>query len=337
MKGAGIGYEKRDNCFARIDDLPRAQKMMEELEQRKWEPFLNLLARRANRLVVPESGLNLRGYYWSVRESEYATDVMFKDAASLERLYPALLDHAIKNFGCSNVLRFLGRRTHESRFRGDAGTSLLRRSEGVRVKHWAEENSIKMYDKQGSVLRIEMTMNNPRRFKVRRMTEWSGVRRMRWIPMRWGVVDLDRRVEVSRAATERYIEALAMVNVPSPVREVLDGVSRRIVKDGRPYRALRPVSPEDAKAFQAVMRGQFLIKGFMNRDLRECLGTTKVADETGARRASGRATRLLRLFRAHGLIRKVSGTRYYRATTCGHRVMTAALKVRDADVAELIA
>ena len=337
MDRAGIGYEKRDNCFPRIDDLPRAQKMMEELEHRKWERFLNLLARRVNRLVLPGSRLKLHGYYWSIRESEYATDVMFKDAASLERLYPALLDHAMKRFGSPDVLRFLGRRTHETRFRGEVTTSLLRRLDGIRVKHRLEENSIKMYDKQGSVLRIEMTMNNPRRFKVRRMTEWNGVRRMRWIPMRWGVVDLDRRVEVSRAANERYIEALAAVDVPSPARAVLDGVSRRVVKDGRPYRALRPVSPEDAKVFQAVMRGQFLIKGFRNRDLREFQVTSKDAGEAELRRASGRATRLLRLLRAHGLIRKVSGTRYYRVTAHGHLVMTGALRIRDADVTTLIA
>jgi len=61
MKRAGIGFEQRDNCFARIDDLSRAQQMMQELEQRKWERFLNMLARRVNPLVRK---LNLRGYYW---------------------------------------------------------------------------------------------------------------------------------------------------------------------------------------------------------------------------------------------------------------------------------
>jgi hypothetical protein len=63
-------------------------------------------------------------------------------------------------------------------------TSLLDRGEGIRVKHRAEENSIKMYNKQGSVLRIETTINNVRRFRVRRMTTWNKVRRMRWVPMR---------------------------------------------------------------------------------------------------------------------------------------------------------
>ena len=113
MKAAGIGFEQRDNCFVRIDDLPRAQRMTQELENRKWDRVLNMLSRRVNPL--PRQ-LKLYGYYWSIRESEYATDVMFKDAAALQRVYPALVDHAIKRFSCRDVLRFLGRRTHPQPF-----------------------------------------------------------------------------------------------------------------------------------------------------------------------------------------------------------------------------
>ena len=187
------------------------------------------------------------------------------------------------------------------------------------------------------VLRIETTINNVRRFKVRRMTVWKGVRRMRWIPMRHAVADLARRVAIHRAANERYLEALAVVELPGPAYRLLDRVSRRVVKQKRPYRALRPISPEEAKAFQAVLNGGFLLKGFRNRDLRARLGPAKPANPQEARRLSGKTTRLLRLLRAHGLIRKVSGTRYYRVTRHGHRLMSAALMLREADVAKLTA
>jgi hypothetical protein len=236
------------------------------------------------------------------------------------------------------VLRFLGRRVIPGRFAGEVSTSYLQRVQGLRVKHWAEENSIKMYDKQGSVLRIETTINNVRRFKVRRMTTRKGVRRMRWIPMRFGLADLGRRVEVSRAANERYLEALANVSVTTtPAGQLLDEVSRRVVKDQRPYRALRPVTPEEAKLFQAVLSGRFLLRGFTNRDLRQSLGQPRTADPRELHRQSGRMTRRLRLLRAHGLVRKVSGTRYYRVTQQGHRIMSAALLLRNADVDQLIA
>lgn len=48
--------------------------------------------------------------------------------------------------------------------------------EGVRIKHMVEENSIKMYDKQGCVLRIETTINNPRRWNVWRRATRKGKR-----------------------------------------------------------------------------------------------------------------------------------------------------------------
>ena len=155
--------------------------------------------------------------------------------------------------------------------------------------------------------------------------------------MRYGVVDLDRRVKISRAANERYLEALAVVEIPSPAAKLLDAVSRPVTMARRPYRALRPVNHEEVMIFQVVLSGQFLLKGFTNRDLRERLGERRAADEQSRRRQSARTTRLLRLLRAHRLIRKVSGTRYYRVTSKGQRTMTAALKLRDVDVAKLVA
>jgi len=333
MAKTGIGFEQRDNCFVRIDDVPAAQEIMRQLEQRKWQRFLGILARRVNPLVRQ---LDLRPYYWSVRASEYATDVMFRDAEALQRVYPALVQHALQHFDCRDVLRFLGRKTN-AKFSGEVSSSLLKRSEGVRIKHWVEENSLKMYDKQGRVLRIETTINNARRFKVRRMTTRKGVRAMHSIPMRLGIMDLVRRVDISRAANQRYLEALAVVNVPSPVANLLDQVSRPVKRQARPYRALRPISTEEADVFAAVLSGTYLLKGFTNRDLRQSLGLTGSRDPTASRRASGRITRLLRLLRAHKLIRKVSGTRYYRVTPHGHRIMTTALAVRAANVASLAA
>ena len=336
MRKAGIAFEQRDNCFVWIEDPARAQQMMQDLEERHWERWLKALSLRVNPLLGENSGLDLHPYYWSVSESEYATDVMFRDTAALQRVYPALVNHAIRRFDSQEVLRFLGRRTN-CRFDGEVATSYLVRPEGVRVRHWLQENSIKMYDKQGSVLRIETTINNARRFTVRRMTVWKGVRRLRWVRMRHGVVDLARRVEVSRAANARYLEALAVVEVPSPAHVLLDPVSRAVRKHQRPYRGLRPVSSAEAAVFAAVLQGGFHLKGFTNRDLRERVEPRPSTNLQERRRASARTTRELRLLRAHGLIHKISGTRYYRVTPKGQQIMTAALKLREADVANLVA
>ena len=106
-------------------------------------------------------------------------------------------------------MRFLGRRT-DRRFQGQVTSNIKYRPEGVRVRHWVEENSIKMYDKEGCVLRIEVTINDPRRFMVRRLVTRKGQQCMTWVRMRKGVADLRRRVEVSAVddAVEARLERL---------------------------------------------------------------------------------------------------------------------------------
>lgn len=156
MDRAGCRYERHGNCFTRIDDLG----------QRRWMKTLNALARRVNIWLAPSAHWDLHGYYWTMREAEFATDVMFHDAPTLQQRYPQLLRHALENFGSEQVLRSLGRRTVDVHFNGDVDTRLTRRVEGTCIKHRVEENSIKMYDNHGSILRIETTINNPRRYKV---------------------------------------------------------------------------------------------------------------------------------------------------------------------------
>jgi hypothetical protein len=336
MDRAGIGYEQHDNCFTRIDDLPRAQQMLKDLEQRNWPVFLSALAKRLNPLMAPSHRLNLRGYYWTIRESEYATDVIFQSQAALKEIYPALVNHAIQHFSCKDTMRFLGRGTNR-RFSGEASTNVKSRPEGVRIKHWVEENSIKMYDKEGSVLRIETTINNPRRFKVRRPATRNGRPCMGWIPMRKSVVDISRRAELGLAANGRYLEALGVVGEPSPTRFLLDPVSKPVVREGRAYRPLRPIAPEEAKLFALLLDGQFLLQGFRNKDLRERLLGDPGPDPKARQQAAGKITRLFRLLRAHHLIRKVSKTFYYRVTSRGQHVMSTALQLRELNLYALAA
>ena len=333
---AGIAYKQRDNCFTWIEDLPRAQKLMAKLESRRWHRVLERMARRVNPLLYRRNPLDiaLPSYYWTMHQSEYATDFMFKDRQSLEAIYPSLLKHAITEFNSTDVMRFLGRRTN-SRFKGEVISDIKDRIEGTRIKHRVEENSIKMYDKQGTVLRIETTINNPKRFMVRRKVVRNGEEVIKWIPMRKGTADIRRRVEVSRAANERYIEALAAVGAPAPTRQLLDRVSKRVTRKGRNYRGLRLFNQSEAAVFQVVLSGDFLLQGFRNKDLRDQLYPTAGRHATSRKRAAGKITRLLSLLRAHRLIRKVSGTSYYRTTVLGRHIMAAALRVREIDVQPL--
>lgn len=329
-----ISFTQADNCFTAIGDLERAQQLSDQLVTRKWKPFLDALARRVNPWLERKSEIRLHSYYWTIRQGEYATDILFRDPQALADIYPALVEHTIKNFHTEDVLRFLGRKTR-SISSGEVKSSLQRRFEGVRIKHWLHENSIKMYDKQGSVLRIETTINKPKRFQVRRRRK-NKQGSFDWLPLRKGIADIRRRVQLSRAANERYLQALAVVGEPTPSYKLLDQVSKPTVQGQQKFRALRPVSPEDSALFEVLLDGKFAIQGIRNKDIRQQLWPTP-QDKQQERKMAARVTRSLTLLKSHNLIHRVPRTNYYRTTKLGDEVMNTALNFRHSNISLLAA
>jgi hypothetical protein len=319
------GVIRNDNCFPRVGDPERAQILMDEQLATEWPRVLDGIAAELNPLHATIFEAWPQRYYWTAYQTEWATDVLFKDPRSLAGIYPALVRHAMTHFQSPDVMRFLGRKAHGN-FTGELITSFKDRAEGVRVKHWARGNSIKMYDKAGSVLRVETTIAQPAEFKVYRPSkEDSGDPTLRWLPMRKGVADLHRRAQVSQRANEAYLDALDAVNDDTPLATVLDRVSSHTTWNERRVRALRIGDPDDLALLRAVSRGEFALSGFRNRDLRTLL-YPKTVDTTVAniRRLSARVSRLLRLLRAHGIIHKVPKSHRYRLTDAG-RLLTAGL------------
>jgi hypothetical protein len=330
LQRAGRRFTQVENCVFDIEDLALAQRLLRQLETRPWARVLRAFATRVHPLL---RGPQLRPYYWSLEESEYATDVLFRGRASVQAIYPALVTHAFHHFHTPDVLRFLGRQATART--AEVTTRIQRRIEGVRVKHWVAENSVKMYDKLGQVLRVETTLNQPRRFKVYRATAPGQARH--WVPLRKGIADIPRRVALAHATNARYLDALSVVALPTPIHHLLDPVSQRRVVNGRPYRALRPITADESACFARLLDGRALLEGVRARDLRAVLSPTTPRDATEHRRLTGRVSRLLRLYRAHSLIAKVAHTRQYRVTPNGHQVMTAALACRTATLHQLAA
>ena len=98
---------------------------------------------------------------------------------------------------------------------------------------------------------------------------------------------------------------------------------------GRRYRALNPWAPEDGHLLELINQGQFTLNGFRNRDIRQAYFTSR-CDDQELKRRMGWIGRRLRLFRAHGLIAKVSGTHRYVVTDKGRISITALLAVATA-------
>ncbi len=152
--------------------------------------------------------------------TEWATDIAFDDPKALGRIYPQLVRGSMIAFGSKDVLRFLGKRLYPN-CQEEVISSYRDRPEGIRVKHQAHANSVKVYDKAGSILRTECTINNARAFRVYRRSERDPQGSKRMLPMSKGIVDLYARSQVSQQVNDRYLEALAKLDTSERVEEVV--------------------------------------------------------------------------------------------------------------------
>lgn len=335
----GMRYQKHDNCFVWMEDWRRAQQLLDQQLHTDWPQLLRTIARRLN---PRHENLFARlpiDYYWSAYQSEWATDITFRRAADLRRLFPLWLRHAILTFQSADVLKFLSKRpTLEGpapqRVRSEVTTSLKHRQPGVRIKHWYGGNSVKAYDKAyspvGSTLRVEMTMQDPEQFKVYRRPEGQPEKPQRWYRLRQGIADLHRRAEICQGVNTRYLDALAVVDTDITLEELIAKIQRPVIRKQKRSRALQPFSEPDIILLEAISRGEFMLNGLRNRDLQKLLYSHPANSTQQRRQRSAAISRKLRLLRAHGLIRKIGTTHRYQVTDLGRTILPAILSARKA-------
>ena len=334
MTAQGLGFRQSDNKFTWIEDFAVAQRLADEQLRTDWVALCEAL-RRTYHPLHEQIGRPLNGlsYYWTAPQTEFASDVIFRDQARLDRLFPRLVLHGILNLGCEQVMRFLGKQLN-GRFGGEVVTDVRRRSEGVRLKHWVNDNSLKLYNHL-NVLRPEATIHDAEDLKVYRTPETRPEAPKAWYPLRRGVADLYRRAQISRAANERYLIALAAASVITPLAEEAVQICQPVRRDQRRYRALNPFEASDAQLLAAVNRGEWALKGFRNREIRELL-FVRPKNKKEQRSQAAKVSRRLALLHAHGLIAKVSRTYRWQVSDKGRRILTALLAARQADTEKLI-
>jgi hypothetical protein len=250
MDQAKLPYVRRDNTFTWVEDIAAAQALFDQQLQAHWPTLLGELAASLNPIHAEIFAPYPCNYYWSVLDSEWASDTMCHSRAALQQIYPQLLRYAITTFGVPDVLRFFGHAVPASgkvphRCRHEVSSNIKERLEGTRIKHWLNGNSLKLYDKV-SVLRVETMLRHPGDFKVYRAAEGDPEGAKDWRPLRKGVADLQRRAEVSQAANERYLGALAAVQERTELRELVAPLCEPATEPAR-----RRVSVPDA-AVQAA-------------------------------------------------------------------------------------
>jgi len=238
-------------------------------------------------------------------------------------------------FGAKEVMSFLGRNL-SGRFRGEQVNDLTDRCKhrlpGVRIKHRMQMNWQRMCDKAGSVLQVEMVINDPEAFRARRQVKREGESVTQWVPMSKGVANLFRYRDVSMAANSRYLEALTVVENPTPALRNLDRIcERKRNRRGKSVRAFSPLAREERQLFQALLGGEHQVRGFSNRDVRGRLTELKAIATKGktAQRLSAVVSRRFSRLHVYGLIARVPRSRRWRLTKVCLHVFASAIRIRE--------
>lgn len=180
--------------------------------------------------------------------------------------------------------------------------------------------SIKMYDKFSLVLRIETTVNDLTFFQhYREVEQRDGQRVRKWAEMKKNIYSLPILQERLLAANWRYLQFLCALADPGVDLGPLHRITQGVQLNQRTYRGFNFFSAEDQTLLVTLLRGEFAIRGFANKDLRRQLyGKT-----------SGQLSRLLKRLRLHGITQKIPRSYRYRLSPFGLAVTTLACKLKN--------
>jgi hypothetical protein len=326
LEKVGSDFVVRNNKFVHIDDYGRAHRLLDRQLDTRWERMLTGFLCDVFRARKTILGPHL-SYYWTLWESEWATDLIFPSPKDIAPLADSLLRHAFMTGTGQRVLRYLDcPLKQDGKPRDDMPHEVAGRlqdfHDGLRVRHWVDTNSVKAYNEL-NVFRVEMTMNQPGMFRVHRHTQGElRTAPKRLLPLRKGVADIANRSQVSRDVNDRFMDNLAAAHCETPVRDLLDTVVKPFVKDGRGVRALEPTA-KDRALLQALGDPQFCIAGPSNKDLRDKLRDTPGYKNLTEKQLSAKISRHLRLLRDHALIRKLPRQKRYLVSSNGRQLTTA--------------
>jgi len=314
LAAQGISYTMLDNAFDHIADPVKAQELADGLDIKKLHRRLDEFAWKYCP-VYKELGLR---YHWSIMQAEYATDIVFNRQKTLQAIYGEIVKTAIHTVKPENIATFLGRKL-DGRYQDEIGNNYNLRIEGSRIKHTMGKCAIKMYDKFAKILRIETSTNDVTFFKHYREVEHrDGTKSKKMAPLKKGIYSLGLLKEKLSCANKRYLEFISAFDNNEVGRKRLFNISSSKTENNRNYKGFNFFASNDLQVLLSILKGQFNISGFQNKDLQRLLGLK-----------SSQVSRLIKRLRVHGLIRKAANSYKYYVNKLGRETIIMAEKIKE--------
>jgi hypothetical protein len=315
-----IPFESHGNKFLYISDYQAAQNLLNHQLDVRFVGLLNGFIPTVFPMFQDVLGPHL-SYYWTMWQSEWAADLIFSSPEDLNSIKDSLLRHAHMTGTSTRVLRYMDRPLTkagkpDARSKSSVSTRVSSFNDGIRVRHWVDHNSVKVYNEQ-NVLRIETTINNPKKFRVFRHKQGQNTEEPKLrLPLRKGVMDIPLRAKVSQDVNNRIMHDLSSFQDETQAGDVLKKFTCCRNQKGRKFRGLDPTG-KDLEILQLIGSPEFRISGLTNKRLRQSLSNSKFGSEKTDKQLSAKISRYFRLLRAHGIIRKLPRQNRYMLTTKG--------------------
>jgi len=139
LEQAGRDFLVRGNKFLHIDDYAFAQQQLDLQLDTRWEPMLSGFLCDVFPAKETILGPHL-SYYWTLWQSEWATDLIYSSAKDIAPIAESLLRHAFMTGTGDRVLRYLDRPlrldgTPRADMNHDVLSRLLHFQDGLRMRH----------------------------------------------------------------------------------------------------------------------------------------------------------------------------------------------------------
>ena len=197
----------------------------------------------------------------------------------MDALFDELARQALLTVKTEDVARFLGKRlpmSHDTQVNSHLG----RRYEGLRLKHSFGPASVKLYNKPGGILRLEMTTYDVSFFRhYRQVVHQDGTKEQQLAAMKKSISSLADSAALMRAGVQRYSPWLASLEEHTAGHQDISRLSRsEDDAQGRPYRGFNPFLAEDEQVLQVVFGGEHALVGLPARGLHRVLTTSRPGD-----------------------------------------------------------
>jgi hypothetical protein len=315
LKKENVAYQKIENAFTYIENYERAQELSDKMRVEDIHQALDIFMQKY--CPLPKEW-DLKWNY-TISQTEYAFDIVFKKQDELKPIYDNIVKTAMHTVTPENIATFLGKKL-TVKFEGEMGSRYNERVLGTRIKHQMGEISVKVYDKFGKVLRIEVTAYNVSKLNAfRDVFKRNGEVVAKSAPVKKNIYSLFVLIPVFKNIIGRYLEFISSFDDPTDGIKKLENVTTNKKIDNKTVKGFNFFDKQDEQILIAIANGKFTINGLRAKNLRSIFSDLK----------PWKISNILKRLKNLGLIKKIANSYKYYVTTLGKSVITTGLYLKN--------